>query len=79
MSKDEINIGKEDAKKPFICYKFKVDGYGNLWWYYDNEWEKMVSKAKDKAFFCKCGYYSLNYKDFCWILILITLTTYLIK
>ena len=67
LYEDDINTGKERAKNhPEWCHKVKVDGYGNYWWYsdYKSEWYKEKYQAKDYACFCKCGYYSKNYKDF---------------
>ena len=62
-NEQSINDLKNEAKeKPHCCYKWKVEN-GYLRYFDDGRWQK-YGPAERKAVFCKCGYWSLNYKDF---------------
>ena len=72
MTKDEINIEIEEAKKGNGMDRFKIIDeklYRYEWesglmiWSYTKK-ELKWNKTKEGTWFCKCGYYSQNYKDF---------------
>ena len=62
LENEEINYFKNKAKDPDYCYKWKVENV-YLRYFDDGRWQK-YGNAEVKAIFCKCGYWSLNYKDF---------------
>ena len=72
MTKDEINIEIEEAKKGNGMDRFKIIDeklYRYEWesglmiWSYSKK-ELKWNKTKEGTWFCKCGNYSQNYKDF---------------
>ena len=67
LEEDYIKADLYKAKEGKYNLKFKIIS-GDLYVYhYDkNKWKPAYyyDKPKDAAFFCKCGYHSLNYHHF---------------
>lgn len=63
LTKDKIKEGIEKAKNENYCYEYKIDKKEILY-FKDGEWYSSWDKyAYNISFFCKCGKYSLDYKD----------------
>ena len=61
-----LNRGKMTAKDSSQCWKYKILN-GDLFAFVEGKWKKVNKEdpSPEKiAFFCKCGYYSLDYKNF---------------
>ena len=64
-TKNLINICIKDTKNSNMVFPLKVDKNGDLWSGTSlSKWENLGKPSDDIAYFCKCGFYSINYHDF---------------
>ena len=62
LTQEKINESIIDSRIPNHCCKFEVEG--NKAWLINSTGNRYTINANEQAFFCKCGFYHLDYRTF---------------